>query len=353
LCTLEFSMNYSAGMPSACTEKLRIAVVGSGAFGTAMAHVAAQQGDNQHTVTMYARDSSQAAAINSTRRNPKYLSDYELPRNITATSSVSECIFEADIIMLCLPAQKTPDFLREHRDLISPSSVLCCTAKGLYVPTSQLLADAIRDALERESDKLCFLSGPSFAVEIMKNMPTSVVVASKYLYTAVKVQRALSSKTFRVYSSQDMIGVQLGGALKNPLAIGAGLVEGLGYGINTLAAYVTRSCCELQLICAAMGGNENTISGLSGVGDLMLTAFGSLSRNRKFGIRIANGEKLEDILGDYTVEGVPTATVAVKFADDCGLDVPIFRAVESIITGKAKVEDLSDSLMNLPLRMEY
>ena len=176
-----------------------------------------------------------------------------------------------------------------------------------------------------------FLSGPSFAVEIMQNMPTAVVVAARLLYHAVTIQRALSSLTFRIYSSQDLVGVQLGGALKNPLAVGAGMIEGAGFGINTLAAYVTRSSNELRSLCMAMGGDPDTITGLSGVGDLMLTAFGSLSRNRTLGQRLMKGEKLEDLLKENTVEGVPTAEVAVIYSKKCGLDTPIFDAIQKNI----------------------
>lgn len=186
----------------------------------------------------------------------------------------------------------------------------------------------------------------------MKKAPSAVVVAGKYLYHAVAVQRLLSTVDFRIYSSQDIIGVQLGGALKNPLAIGAGMVEGAGMGINTLAAFVTRSSLELQKLCIAMGGQPITISGLSGIGDLMLTAFGSLSRNRTCGIRVIQGEKTEDILKTMTVEGVPTAEVAVYFAEQCGLDLPIFRAVNATLKGQIKLDQLQDLLMNRPLKSE-
>ncbi|TMW54936.1 hypothetical protein Poli38472_014870 [Pythium oligandrum] len=165
----------------------------------------------------------------------------------------------------------------------------------------------------------------------MNKTPSAVVVASKYLYHAVYVQRALSTVDFRVYSSQDIIGTQLGGSLKNPLAIGAGMIEE-------------------ALRCN--GGQPITISGLAGIGDLMLTAFGSLSRNRTCGMRIIQGEKIEDILKETTVEGVPTAEVAVHFADQCGLDLPIFKAVNAMLKGQIKREEMQNLLMNRPLKSE-
>jgi glycerol-3-phosphate dehydrogenase (NAD+) len=169
---------------------------------------------------------------------------------------------------------------------------------------------------------------------------------------ATAVQKFLSNNSMRVYVSQDVVGVQLGGALKNPLAIGAGMIEGLGLGINTMSAFVTRSCNELRQLCVAMGGKENTISGLSGVGDLMLTCFGNLSRNRTCGTRLVQGEKLEDILKTMTVEGVPTARVCVYYADMCGLDLPIFRCAAAVIDGKMSPEEARSALMSRPLGME-
>ena len=177
-------------------------------------------------------------------------------------------------------------FTCKLKKIIDPKTIVCSTSKGLYLATKQFLSDAITDALGREQP-LVFLSGPSFAKELMQNQPSAVVCASKYLYHAVSVQRWLSTMYFRIYSSQDVLGVQLGGSLKNPLAIGAGIIEGKGFGINTLSAFVTRSSLELQALCIAMGGEAHTISGLAGIGDLMLTAFGSLSRNRNCGIRLA------------------------------------------------------------------
>lgn len=337
-----------AGLPSAEVEKVKVAVLAAGAFGMAMATIAARRG---HGVVIYAREADTVNAINTTRHNPKVFPSHELLLQISATTSVVDATRDAKIVIVCLPAQLTPDFLARYKDAIPSDALLVVTCKGLYLKTKQLLSVPILEALDRDQP-LCFLSGPSFAQELMDNAPTAVVVASTYLYHAVYVQRALSTVNFRIYSSQDIIGVQLGGALKNPLAIGAGMIEGAGFGINTLAAYVTRSSLELQKLCVAMGGQPITISGLSGIGDLMLTAFGSLSRNRSCGLRIIKGERVEDILKETTVEGVPTAEVAVHFAEQCGLDLPIFRAVNATLKGKIKREDLQDLLMNRPLKSE-
>ncbi|KAF0698461.1 Aste57867_10921 [Aphanomyces stellatus] len=338
----------NAGLPSEPIEPVKVGVIGAGNFGTAMAHIAARQ---HHEVVVYARNADQVNEINATHRNPHFFSEFELPSNLRATTSVEDACAGATLIIMALPAQVTPTFLEQNKAVIPPEAILVVTAKGLYLKTKQLLSVPILEALGRDQP-LSFLSGPSFALELMKNAPSAVVVAARELYHAVRVQRLLSTVNFRIYSSQDIIGVQLGGALKNPLAIGAGMIEGMDMGINTLAAYVTRSSLELQKLCIAMGGHPQTISGLSGIGDLMLTAFGSLSRNRTCGIRLIKGEKLDDIMKDATVEGVPTAEVAVHFAYQCGLELPIFRAVNDLIQGRVGRADIQHVLMNRPLGSE-
>eukprot|EP00927_Polykrikos_kofoidii_P078701 TRINITY_DN75514_c0_g1_i1.p1 TRINITY_DN75514_c0_g1~~TRINITY_DN75514_c0_g1_i1.p1 ORF type:complete len:363 (+),score=48.10 TRINITY_DN75514_c0_g1_i1:58-1146(+) len=331
-------------------EPCRIAVIGMGAFGTAMAVLAARNG---HEVRVWARKSEQRDAINNHHRNPsaKGLEDFELSDRIVAVSSVAEAVAGARVIMHALPAQVTPDFVREHRSVISPDAIFCSTCKGLYLAKNCFLSEAISEAFDR-NQAFAILSGPSFAKQILQGHPTVVVVASNTLEHAVTVQRALSGMSFRIYASQDVTGVELGGALKNPLAIGAGMIEGGGYGINTMAAFLTLACGELQRLCVAMGGKPETIDGLSGIGDLMLTAFGELSRNRACGVRLSKGETIEDICKTTTVEGVPTAGVAMNFAYKCNLELPIFEAVAGIIAGTIEPKDAVERLMSRPLTVE-
>ena len=236
----------------------------------------------------YCRDPKQASTINTTRRNPRYLSDIELPEGLHATADVAEALQGATLVISALPAQATPHFIEKYRGDIPADAIFCCTSKGLYLEEGCFLSEAMLRAFQRPQT-LAFLSGPSFARQICERHPTALVCASAKLADAVQVQFALSSKRFRVYASQDTVGVELGGALKNPLAIGAGMIEGAGFGINTLAAFVTRATRELTVLCVAMGGRPETISGLAGVGDLMLTAFGDLSRNRNCGLRLGQG----------------------------------------------------------------
>jgi len=259
----------------------KITVIGCGAFGTAMATACAR---NNHTVTLFARDKVVIDSINEKRSHPKFLPEIPLLPNISCTDDAAAALTGVDVIILALPAQIVADWLGDNKHLIHPETLICNTAKGLHLKSRKLLSVVIRKVFDRDQP-YAILSGPSFAKEIVTGQPTAVVVASKFLYDAVTIQRAMSNKNFRCYTSQDVIGVELGGALKNPLAIGAGMIEGLGLGINSMAAFVTRSSLELQVLCKAMGGEPQTISGLSGVGDLMLTAFGDLSRNRTCGKR--------------------------------------------------------------------
>lgn len=332
-------------------SRQKVVVLGAGAFGTAMAFAAAQGGNE---VVIYMRDKAQCAAINTEHRNPKYLSEFSLlvkgDRPIRGICTLDELKEELQtpgvVIIHALPCQLTPPWFREHKDIIPHDALICVTAKGLYLPTQQLMGHAILDALDRAEQPLAFLSGPSFAEEIMKGNPTTLVVASDELFQAVRIQRMMSNfKSIRVFTSDDPVGVQLGGALKNPLAVGAGMVAGMGFGTNTLSAVVVRASLELRQLASAMGGNPRTIDGLAGMGDLMLTCFSSQSRNQRCGQRLMKGETVEDIQKDYTVEGIPTADVAIIYGDMCGLELPVFRCVHALIHKKITPDEAVISLM--------
>mmetsp|Transcript_12817 Transcript_12817/g.18390 ORF Transcript_12817/g.18390 Transcript_12817/m.18390 type:complete len:430 (+) Transcript_12817:175-1464(+) len=337
-------------------SKQKVVVLGAGAFGTAMAYAAAQGGND---VVIYMRDKNQCQTINTEHRNPRYLSEFSLlvdneggkqSSEIRGICTLEELKVELEtpgvVIIHALPCQLTPPWFREHKDLIPHDALICVTAKGLYLPTQQLMGHAILDALDRAEQPLAFLSGPSFAEEIMKGNPTTLVVASDELFQAVRIQRVMSNfKTIRVFTSDDPVGVQLGGALKNPLAVGAGMVAGMGFGTNTLSAVVVRASQELRQLAAAMGGNPRTIDGLAGIGDLMLTCFSSQSRNQRCGQRLMKGETVEDIQKEYTVEGIPTADVAIIYGDMCGLELPIFRCVHALIHKKITPDEAVMSLM--------
>ena len=299
-----------------------VAILGAGSFGTAVATIAARNG---HNVVIYCRNAEQVASINETHRNPRRLSEYELSPLIRATTDFSAAVTGAVLMVHCIPAQMTPSFLSIHAHEI-PRGV-----------------------------PLAYMSGPSFAKEMMLGHPMALVVASDDIEVARSVQSVLGSTFFRLYITTDVVGVEVGGAIKNPLAIGAGMADGLGYGQSTLAALVSRGMAEMAKLAAAMGGRPETLAGLSGVGDLMLTSFSTLSRNRTLGYRMAkDGLTLEEAIASLgqVAEGVATARVAAALCKRHGLDLPIFGAMSEILDGRITPKDALRALMSRPAEGE-
>ncbi|EJK77821.1 hypothetical protein THAOC_00321 [Thalassiosira oceanica] len=242
-----FGIDVAKFIPYRFQKKQKVVVLGAGSFGTSMAFVSQTAGNE---TIIYMRDPKQCEAINRQGRNPKYLTDHSLRiegadnqiRGICTLEDLEKELTPGVVIIHALPCQLTPPWFAEHKDIIPRDALICCTCKGLYLETNQLMSHAILDALDRVDQPLAFLSGPSFAEEIMRGFPTTLVVASDSSFHAVRVQQLMSNfRTVRVFVSDDPIGVQLGGALKNPLAVGAGMISGLGFGTNTLSAMVTRA----------------------------------------------------------------------------------------------------------------
>ena len=333
--------------PLAAAGTGHVAILGAGSYGTALAFVA---GNNGHRVTIYCRSQAQAQAINETRRNPKRFSDCDLPPSVTATSSVATAVQGAQLILHAVPAQQTPDFVSTAAPHLPPGVPYVSTSKGVHTKSHMLMSDAIAAALGGRDDvPLAFLSGPSFAKEMVAGHPMSVVVASEPLEVAARVQATLSSRAFRIYVTDDVVGVEVGGALKNPLAIGAGMAAGLGYGQSTIAGLVTRGCREMAMLSIALGGRAETLAGLSGAGDLMLTCFSSLSRNNRFGACLAKGMSVEQAVAEIgeVVEGYPTAAEVARLAREKGLRLPLFQAVDAILRGDVTPSAALDELMSL------
>jgi glycerol-3-phosphate dehydrogenase (NAD+) len=265
------------------------------------------------------------------------------------------------VIIHCIPAQHTPKFVQSIASKIPSDVPYVSTAKGIHVATHSLMSEAIPRALGEHAKRvqLAYLSGPSFAKEMVKGHPVSVIVASYALgdgtkppqpETAMRVQKILNAERFRIYVSDDVIGVEVGGALKNPLAIGAGMAIGCGFGQSTIAGIVTRGCREMRLLTVALGGRPETLAGLSGIGDLMLTCFSSLSRNNRCGRALAQGKTADEITKEMgeVVEGVPTASEVVSLAKTHKLHLPLFFAVNEIIAGRLTAESALRVLMRTP-----
>jgi len=331
-------------------SKEKIVVFGSGSFGTALAYALSK---NKHQLVILTRSPETAASINQSHRNPNYLSQFELPPNIVSTTSAEEALEGATYILHAIPMQQSQDFLKKVAPLIRPDIPIISSSKGIHIDTLQYMSDLVPACLGRDQP-MAFFSGPSFAVELMRNVPTLAVVASTDLVLAEKVQKLFSSEDLRVYTTDDVIGVEVGGALKNVFAIAAGICEGLGLGNNTIAALATRGCSEMRKLAVAMGAREKTLAGLTGIGDLMLTCFGNLSRNRTVGKRLGEGEKLEDILATMkeVAEGVPTTGAALKLCNKYKLDLPIIKLMAEVVQGTTEPRDAVKLLMTLPLTME-
>eukprot|EP01122_Echinamoeba_exundans_P014275 TRINITY_DN6428_c0_g1_i1.p1 TRINITY_DN6428_c0_g1~~TRINITY_DN6428_c0_g1_i1.p1 ORF type:complete len:348 (-),score=65.60 TRINITY_DN6428_c0_g1_i1:53-1096(-) len=341
--------------PKAHTDHpVKVAVLGGGSFGTAIATVLARKG---HNVVMLVRREEQCNTINQKHHNTPYLHEFVLPHNVTATLSPQQALENAEYVVSAIPCQHTFDALKSMKDLVPPTAPVISVSKGLYMKTLEMMCDVIPAALERDQP-LAFLSGPSFARELMEKHPTTVVVASKSKDVALKVQDLFLSLDFRVYLSDDYIGVEVGGALKNVVAVASGIVQGLGFGTNSMAAVVTRGCGELVKLGRALGAQPSTLAGLSGYGDLMLTCFGSLSRNLTVGRKLGEGLTLDQILQGMkeVAEGVYTARAARELAAKMSIprsELPIIHMVADIVDGHVTAREAVTKLMSLPVSTEF
>ena len=332
------------------TEK--IGVIGAGAWGTAHAMLLADKG---HDVTLWMYEQDLAEETSRTRENRVYLPGFTLPGSITVTSSLEAAVKDKPIILSVVPSHTVRVVAKQFAPFLSKDAVIVSASKGIEIETLMPLSEVFKDILPGEfHERLCFLSGPSFAKEVARKMPTAVALASYDPAVGKKVQEVFSSAFFRVYTNPDVLGVELAGALKNVVAIAAGVLEGMGFGYNTMAALLTRGLAEMARLGVAMGGDLQTFSGLAGMGDLVLTCTGGLSRNRTLGVRLGKGEKLDDIIkGTKTVaEGVRTAKAARDLAQKYDIAMPIVEEVYQLLyEGKDPKLAVKD-LMNRELKGE-
>ncbi len=311
------------------TEK--IGVIGAGAWGTALSMLLADRG---HDVTLWMYEKDLAEETARTRENRVYLPGFALPASVTITASLEAAAANKALVLSVVPSHTVRTVARQFAPFLSKNSIIVSASKGIELDTLMPLSEVFKDVLPKELHHcLCFLSGPSFAKEVAQKMPTAVALASYDPALGRKAQKTFSNAYFRVYTNPDIIGVELAGSLKNVVAIAAGVLEGMNYGYNTTAALLTRGLAEMARLGVAMGGNLQTFSGLAGMGDLVLTCTGGLSRNRTLGTRLGKGEKLDDIMkGAKTVaEGVKTAKAARDLARKYNIDMPIVDEVYRIL----------------------
>lgn len=328
-----------------------VAVLGAGSFGTCLAVLAARD----HDVTIWARDLATAESIESERRNPRYLSDIELPANIKATADLSEALTDREIVICAVPSHGVREVMTCAGKAMDPEAILVSTVKGIEVETGMLMHQVLEDVLpEALHPRIVCLSGPSFAHEIAEQKPTAVTLACREESYAIAVQTALSCSWFRCYTHDDVVGVEVGGALKNVVAIAVGICDGLEAGLNARAGLMTRGLREITRLGQAMGANPLTFQGLSGMGDLILTCTGDLSRNRHVGLEIGRGRNLDEIIAGMhqVAEGVRTTYAVCDLATRLGVEMPIAFGVRQILLGEVDPEAGGMALMVRQLRSE-
>jgi glycerol-3-phosphate dehydrogenase (NAD(P)+) len=329
----------------------RIAVIGAGSWGTALAMVAAR---NQHHVRLWAREPEVANSINQAHRNPLYLSEVNL-ENISATTIIEEAIDGADFALLVVPSHAMREIISRLRPFLSSDVVLVGAAKGVENSTLMRMEEVVTDVLRESFEpRYVALSGPSFAREVAEGDPTAIVAASRDRESSELVQRSLSSSVFRIYTNTDVVGVELGGAVKNVVAIAAGVVRGLGFGTNAVAAIITRGLAEMTRLALAEGARVETMAGLAGLGDLVLTCTGELSRNRYVGVELGRGRKLEEILGEMreVAEGVKTTRSIYELGRRLGIEMPITASIYALLYEDKPALDAANELMGRPLKRE-
>ena len=326
----------------------RIGVIGGGAWGTALAHLVAAAGTKS---LLWARDAAMVETINQIRKNTQYLPDIQLDPRLRATHDLAE-VCQADSILLVVPAQAVRGITKKIAGLASAPVPLICCAKGLEIGTGLLMSEIINETLP--DHPMGCLSGPTFAAEAARGVPTAVTLAIPDPALGAALAAAISTTTFRPYISDDVIGAEVGGAVKNVLAIACGVVAGIGMGENSRAALITRGLAEATRLATALGGRSETLSGLAGLGDLAMTCASRQSRNFRFGEALGQGLPLVKILGDMggVVEGRHTAEAAAKRAAEMKIDMPICQAVDAVLNQDADLRATIDGLMRRPLRME-
>ena len=328
---------------------MRCAVVGAGAWGTALADLLAGSG---HQVRLWAYEPDVAESINDRHENRRFLAGVQLHPGVVATNDQAAALDGAGVIVYATPSNHLRDIARAGASCVRRDAILAVASKGIELGTLALMTDVI--IAEIPERPVVAISGPSFAAEVAARHPPAIVAASSSSDAAVRVQETMSSGTFRIYTHDDVVGVELGGALKNVMAVATGILEGVGLGFNSRAALITRGLAEMTRLGASLGAQAATFAGLAGIGDLVLTCTGSLSRNRALGVEIGQGRTLEEArAGKETVaEGVVTTASAVELAAREGVEMPIAEMVYRILFDRHSALTAARELMARELRPE-
>jgi glycerol-3-phosphate dehydrogenase (NAD(P)+) len=332
---------------------MRVAVIGAGSWGTALGIVAGRAG---HHVQLWSRDEAAVRAIRQERVNDKYLAGHRLPVTVEPTSDFDEALAGAELVLLVVPSHVMREVLTSMRPRLEERMIFVSATKGIETESGKRISEILREALkERFEPRFVCLSGPSFAKEVAEGQPTAVVAAGSDSKDAATVQKALSFQNLRIYTNTDVAGTELGGAVKNVMAVAAGMVAGLGLGSNSVAALITRGLAEMARLALAQGARMETLMGLAGLGDLVLTSTGKLSRNRYVGQEIGRGRDLEDILSGMgeVAEGVKTTLAVHHLAARLNVEMPITEEVHAVLYEGKSAREAAEALMTRPLRGEF
>jgi len=328
----------------------RIAIIGAGSWGTALAIVAARAG---HEVTIWSRDPDVVTSINEQRVNSRYLTSASIPDRVNATNEIARALDNASLVLLAAPSHAARELLTQMSPALDESAVIVSVSKGIEIETGKRISEIAKDVIGGSYPFVC-LSGPSFAKEVVAGQPTAVVAASRDAAAARTVQADLSFENLRIYTNADIVGTELGGSVKNVMAIAAGMTVGSGLGANSVAALITRGLAEITRLARREGAQMETLMGLAGLGDLVLTCTGSLSRNRFVGEQLGKGIPLDEISAgmNEVAEGIKTTMAVKQLADRAGLEMPITNEVKAVLYDGKSVQSAVSELMSRPLREE-
>ncbi len=333
------------------TDSLNIAVLGAGSWGTALAALMARHG---HAVTLWGRDAKVAAAIDQQHENTRYLPGIPLPDNLRATTDLAASLQNADLVLVVVPSHAFTETLRQLAPLRPASAGVAWATKGFEPGSGRFLHEVAEDILG-PSVPLAVVTGPSFAKEVTLGLPTAVTVHGDDVEFTQQVADVLHGPAFRAYTGNDMLGAELGGAMKNVLAVATGVADGMQLGLNARAGLITRGLNEMLRLAAAIGGRPETLMGLAGLGDLVLTSTGDLSRNRRLGLALGRGQSLPDAVREIgqVVESVQTADEVMRQADRHGIDLPISSAVRAVLHGDLSPAEGLQQLLAREQKPEY
>jgi glycerol-3-phosphate dehydrogenase (NAD(P)+) len=329
-----------------------VAIIGAGGWGTALAATLARA---DRRVSLWVYEADLAAGISESRENPVYLPSIRIPESVHISNSMSSVLADSRIVIMAVPSHVFRSVVQQMAPLVQPDTIFVSATKGIETCTLMRMSQVITDVLGTSVEsRIAVISGPTFAPEVARGVPTALVVASPLESLRIQLQNELSTPRFRLYTNLDIIGVEIGAATKNIIAIAAGVADGLGLGSNAAAALVTRGLAEITRLAVACGGRRETLSGLAGLGDLILTSYGNLSRNRRVGIALGQGGRIEDIIGGMrsVAEGVKTAESAVALARTLNVEMPIAERMYAVLYEGLKVQDAINDLMERKLKEE-